>query len=163
MTRYAIALGSNVGRRLQHLQAAVKSLSSLGRIAGVSSLYETAPVGGPAQGPYLNAVVRVDTDLSPEALLDQLHEIEDRRGREGVTRWGPRTLDLDIVASDGPIVTDPELTVPHPRALERRFVLEPLVEVWPEVLVAAGLTASAALAKVGDQTVRLMARRWAES
>ena len=161
MTRYAIALGSNVGRRLQHLRAALESLSAPGRIDRVSGLYETASVGGPAQDPYLNAVVTIDTDLSPQALLDRLQEIENRRGRERVAKWGPRTLDLDIVASDGPVVTHPELTVPHARASERRFVLEPLAEVWPHVLVADALTAFEALAQVGDQTVSLVARRWA--
>lgn len=161
MTRYAIALGSNVGQRLQHLRAAVESLSSLGSIDRVSGLYETAPVGGPAQDPYLNAVVTVDTDLSPELLLDRLQEVENRRGRERVTRWGPRTLDLDLIASSGPVVTDPELTVPHPRTSERRFVLEPLAEVWPEALIADSLTAFEALAQVGDQTVDLLSRRWA--
>ena len=161
MTRYAIALGSNVGRRLEHLLAAVESLSSPGRIDRVSGLYETAPVGGPAQDPYLNAVVTVDTDLFPEALLDRLQEIEDGRGRKRATRWGPRTLDLDIVASDGPVVNDSELMVPHPRASERRFVLEPLADVWPEALVAEGLTAFEALAQVGDQAVELLSRRWA--
>ena len=163
MTRYAIALGSNVGRRLQHLKAAVESISSLGRIDGVSGLYETEPIGGPAQAPYLNAVVGVETELIPEALLDRLRQIENRRGRERMIRWGPRTLDLDIIGSDGPAVTDPELVIPHPRASERRFVLEPLSDLWPDVLVNGGLTASEALAQVGDQDVDLLARNWAGS
>ncbi len=162
MTRYAIALGSNVGERLEHLRAAVVSLSSLGRIYRISGLFETAPVGGPPQNPFLNAVITLDSDLQPQVLLERLQDVEKDRGRERVTRWGPRTLDLDIVSSDGAVMTDPELTVPHPRASERRFVLEPLVEVWPQALVANELAASDALEQVADQTVDLLARRWAD-
>ena len=162
MTRYAIALGSNVGERLEHLRAAAGSLSSLGRTHRISSLFETAPVGGPPQDPFLNAVITLDSDLQPRLLLERLQKVENDRGRERLTKWGPRTLDLDLVASDGVVITDPELTVPHPRASERRFVLEPLAEVWPQALVANELAASDALEQVVDQSVDLLARRWAD-
>lgn len=160
MTRYAIGLGSNVGDRLAHLERAHAALSRIGTGMVVSSLYETAPVGGPEQGPYLNAVVVVDSDVDAFDLLARLHEIEQQEGREREVRWGPRTLDLDIVASDGPPIHTPQMTVPHPRAAEREFVLRPLVEVWPEVSVSDGLSASVALEQVGDQDVDLLARRW---
>ena len=111
----------------------------------VSDFHETVPVGGPEQGDFLNAVVVVDTALGPEELLAELQRIEDDHGRVRVERWGPRTLDLDLVAMDGVRRDTPELTVPHPRAAERRFVLVPLVEVWPDAEVAPGVTASRAL------------------
>ncbi|MFP4074370.1 MAG: 2-amino-4-hydroxy-6-hydroxymethyldihydropteridine diphosphokinase, partial [Actinomycetota bacterium] len=102
MTRYAIALGSNVGDRLGYLVAAAGALSErLGRVSA-SSLYETLPVGGPKQDPFLNAVVVVESDLDAGQVLEICQEIEHTRGRERQQRWGPRTLDLDIVTSDGP-------------------------------------------------------------
>jgi 2-amino-4-hydroxy-6-hydroxymethyldihydropteridine diphosphokinase len=162
MTRYAVALGSNLGQRVEHLRAAVRSLSLDGRIDGVSGLYETAPVGGPEQDPYLNAVLTLESDLEPGALLVRLQEIEDQEGRERLVRWGPRPLDLDIVSSDGPFVNGPDLTVPHRRAAQRRFVLEPLSDIWPEALVARGKSAAEGLETVADQTVDLLARSWAD-
>lgn len=97
-------------------------------------MYETAPVGGPAgQRPYLNAVVRVETERSPRELLAFAHEIEAAAGRERDERWGPRTLDVDIVAIDGLRIEEDDLVVPHPRMKERAFVLAPLEDVAPEV------------------------------
>jgi len=162
MTRFAIALGSNEGARLDHLRGAVAELERLGSVEGVSGLYETEPVGGPAQDPYLNAVAVLDTAAEPQDLLAGLHRIEAAHERARDVRWGPRTLDLDIVASDGDPVRAPDLEIPHPRAAERRFVLEPLCDVWPEAMVAEGLTASAALALVSDQEVVLSSARWLE-
>ena len=153
MTRFAIALGSNVGARLDHLRRAVAALERLGSVDAVSGVYETEPVGGPAQEPYLNAVAVLNTPSEPHDLLKALHRIEDDHGRVREVRWGPRTLDLDIVASDGGSVRDPDLEIPHPRAAERRFVLDPLCEVWPEAIVAEGLTASTARTLVSDQEV----------
>jgi 2-amino-4-hydroxy-6-hydroxymethyldihydropteridine diphosphokinase len=161
MTRFAIALGSNVGARLDHLRRAVAELDRLGSVDAVSGVYETEPVGGPAQDPYLNAVAVLDTTSGPHDLLKALHGIEDGHGRVREVRWGPRTLDLDIVASDGGPVRDPDLEIPHPRAAERRFVLEPLCEVWPEAIMAEGLTAATARTLVSDQEVsRLAAVLW---
>lgn len=161
MTRYAIGLGSNEGDRLAHLRFGREGLESSGDIVGVSSLYETEPVGGPDQPPYLNAVVILDSRLSPVELLTKLHEIESDAGRVRRVRWGPRTLDLDIVASDGPDVEDEQLVIPHPRAREREFVLRPLAELWPDAELG-GITAAEALDRVGGQDVDLVRRHWSD-
>lgn len=101
-------------------------------------MYETAPIGGPDQGPFLNAVVVIETARTPRGLLRELLVIERSRGRVRDTRWGPRTLDLDLILSDRWAVSEPGLTVPHPRMLDRRFVLEPLLEAWPEAHMPDG-------------------------
>ncbi|MCH8970641.1 MAG: 2-amino-4-hydroxy-6-hydroxymethyldihydropteridine diphosphokinase [Acidobacteria bacterium] len=160
MIRYALGLGSNVGDRLAHLRFAVECLGEVGRVSAVSSLYESAPVGGPVQGPFLNAVVVVESDLEPLVFLDRLQEIETEAGRVRETRWGPRTLDLDIVSSDGDPVSEETLEIPHPRAAEREFVLRPLVEVWPEARVAPDKRASDALEEIGNQGVDRLVRVW---
>jgi 2-amino-4-hydroxy-6-hydroxymethyldihydropteridine diphosphokinase len=162
MNRYAIALGGNLGDRLGFLQGGVEALGSLGEIESISGLYETEPVGGPSQGPYLNAVVTLLTELEPEPLLVGLQEIERDAGRERSVRWGERTLDLDIVAHSGAEVRTADLQIPHQRAAERRFVLQPLVDVWPEAVVADGVTAQQALASVGAERVDSLSRRWAD-
>ncbi len=154
MTRAAIALGSNLGERLEHLCAAVQALANLGDIVAMSSVYETDPVGGPAQGAYLNAVVVLDTDLSAHELLDHLLAIEQEEGRRRTVRWGPRTLDLDLLLYGDSVVNDDRLIIPHPRLTERRFVLEPLVEAWPEAATPNGQTVRDALEAVQNQTVR---------
>lgn len=160
MTRYAIGLGSNLGDRLSNLRGGVGRLEDLGRLVGISSVYGTQPVGGPSQGPYLNAVAVLEVDLDPPALLDALGSIEDHAGRVRRDRWGPRTLDLDILASDeGPVTTD-SLVVPHPRVGEREFALRPLAEVWPEAPVGPGITAGEALERIGPQGVALLASSW---
>ena len=160
VTRYAIGLGSNVGDRLDHLSEAARGIEmDLGPIV-VSSLYETEPVGGPEQGPYLNAVVLVETDRGPEEVLDLLQAIEKSHGRERSVHWGPRTLDLDIIAAETAPVDSPRLTVPHPRATEREFVLRPLIEVWPEAPLGNGVTASSALSEIGDQGVDRLGSGW---
>lgn len=99
-------------------------------MVSVSSLYETAPVGGPPQGDYLNAVIVLDTPLPARRLLDLCLEIEQERGRERVEKDGPRSLDLDVILVGESVIDEPGLIVPHPRIIERRFVLEPLAEVW---------------------------------
>lgn len=160
MTRYAVALGSNLGERLEHLAGAVDQIGRLGDLVAISSLYETEPIGGPEQGPYLNAVMVVETRLSSVGLLRELQAIEALHGRERGERWGPRTLDLDIVAADNEPTDDPELTIPHPRAAEREFVLRPLTEIWPESVVAAETTAAEALKSVSKQGVDLLLSQW---
>lgn len=157
MTRFAVGIGSNQGDRLQHLLAAIEVLEP----SAISALYETEPVGGPEQDPFLNAVVLVDSDLDPLAFLDRLQAIEAAAGRERSVRWGPRTLDLDIIATDAGSIRDERLTVPHPRAAEREFVLRPLVDVWPDAELGDGRTAATALNAVDDQGVDLLARDWA--
>ena len=132
-----IAMGSNVGTKAQTLRAALDQMRATPGLTlkRVSSFVETAPVGGPADQPdYLNAVVEIETDLAPTALLAALQTIEANLGRDRTTEqhWGPRTCDLDIVLM-GPFTTvdEPGLTVPHPRMHTRRFVLEPLAEIAP--------------------------------
>jgi 2-amino-4-hydroxy-6-hydroxymethyldihydropteridine diphosphokinase len=135
VTRALLALGSNLGDRRGYLRAAVDALPDL---VAVSQVYETAPVGGPDdQGPYLNIVVRLDTDRSPRELLELCREREAAAERVRVVRWGPRTLDVDVLWVDGERVDEPDLVVPHPRMFERAFVLMPLRDVAPD-LVPAG-------------------------
>jgi 2-amino-4-hydroxy-6-hydroxymethyldihydropteridine diphosphokinase len=152
--RIAIGLGSNLGDRRVHLDEAVNALAAVGEVVAVSSYYETAPVGGPPQGDYLNAVVVLDTDLDPAGVLERLLEIERNRGRLREERWGPRTLDLDLLLYGNQAVEQPGLTVPHPRMTERRFVLEPLVEVWPEAALPDGTALAELLPRVADQELR---------
>ncbi|HLF43111.1 MAG TPA: 2-amino-4-hydroxy-6-hydroxymethyldihydropteridine diphosphokinase [Acidimicrobiia bacterium] len=163
MTRYAVALGSNLGDRLRCLRSALMDIRRFGEITAISGLYETAPIGGPEQDPFLNAVVLVVSELDAETLLDSLAGIEDSQGRVRSEKWGPRTVDLDIVSSDGPVLNTPRLLVPHVRAHERRFVLEPLAEVWPDAAVGNGETAAGALTKVLDQDVELLLGDWANA
>ena len=136
--RAYLGIGSNLGDRLGYLQLAVDELD--GRVGidvvGVSRVYETAPVGGPAQDSYLNAVVAIDTELEPHDLLRECQRIEARAERVRAERWGPRTLDVDVLLIEGCRIDDPELTVPHPRMWERGFVLAPLRDVAPDLVDA---------------------------
>jgi 2-amino-4-hydroxy-6-hydroxymethyldihydropteridine diphosphokinase len=132
-----VALGSNLGEREAHLRAALAGLRATPGVASVacSSLYETAPVGPPGQGPYLNAVARLATRLAPRALLARLQALEREAGRvrSGV-RNEARTLDLDLLLYGGACIDEPGLEVPHPRLHERPFVLAPLRELAPDEL-----------------------------
>ena len=152
MTRVLLGLGSNLGDRRAHLRDAVASLPG---VTGVSDVYETDPVGGPDQERYLNIVVALDVPvvlaggdprpaddlvaddapapMTPLELLAICQRIESAAGRVRDVRWGPRTLDVDVLWIDGVEVDEPDLTVPHPRMLERRFVLAPLAELAPDV------------------------------
>jgi dihydroneopterin aldolase/2-amino-4-hydroxy-6-hydroxymethyldihydropteridine diphosphokinase len=125
-----IALGSNLGDRRAYLRNAVAALDG---VVATSQVYETDPVGGPdEQGPYLNMVVEVETSLDPFALLRRCQRIEAQAMRQRTVRWGPRTLDVDIVMYDDVTIDGPDLTLPHPRYTERRFVLAPLSEIAPD-------------------------------
>jgi 2-amino-4-hydroxy-6-hydroxymethyldihydropteridine diphosphokinase len=130
-----IGLGSNLGDRMATLRAAVQRLETLGRITAASSLYETEPVGYLAQPSFLNAVVALDTALAPTDLMDALLGIERDLGRTRSFPNAPRTLDLDLLIVDGLILDTPELTLPHPRLHERAFVLVPLVEIAPQLVL----------------------------
>jgi 2-amino-4-hydroxy-6-hydroxymethyldihydropteridine diphosphokinase len=136
--RAYLGVGSNLGDRLAYLQLAVDELARLPdvRVVAVSRVYETAPVGGPPQDPYLNAVVAIETDREPTAVLQACRLIEERAERVRAERWGPRTLDVDVLLLDDVRVDLPELTVPHPRMWERGFVLAPLRDVAPELVDA---------------------------
>lgn len=155
--RAVIALGSNLGDRGQTLARAVDALRALPgfTVAAVSPLVETDPVGGPEQPPYLNAVVVGHSQLGPEELLVELHRIENDHGRTREVHWGARTLDLDLVqfgtpgASDEVVSDDPQLTLPHPRAGERSFVLVP----WTQADATATLRVGA-----GDSGIRPIAQ-----
>ena len=160
MTRYAIGLGSNLGDRLENLRAGDAGLSQLGKITARSALYETEPIGGPRQDPFLNAVVLLESELEPHRLLDACLEIEAQRGRERSVDWGPRTLDIDIITYDGPPLSDDRLTIPHPLAADREFVLRPLAETWPDAPVGDDTTAREQLEEVGPQGVDLLVRQW---
>jgi 2-amino-4-hydroxy-6-hydroxymethyldihydropteridine diphosphokinase len=131
-----LALGSNLGDRLGFLQEAVSGLAAAPgiEVAAVSRVYETAPVGGPEQGPYLNGVVALRTRLLPAELLGVAHRIEDLAGRVRAERWGARTLDVDVLLVGDERVDTPELTVPHPRLWQRGFVLAPLADVAPHLV-----------------------------
>ena len=152
MVRAYVALGSSLGERRANLDAAAEKLS---RVEGVellarSSWYDTAPVGGPPGQPrYLNGVVGIETTLAPRALLEKLLQIEEELGRVRRERWHPRTIDCDLVLYDDSVVDEPGLTIPHPRMRERRFVLEPLVEIAPEARdPVTGLTARELLSRL---------------
>lgn len=128
--RAYVALGSNLGDRESFLRLGVRGL---GHVTAMSSVYETDPVGGPEdQGAYLNMVVEVETSLDPFALLRRCQRIEAEAMRQRVVRWGPRTLDVDIIQFGDISIDSDELVVPHPRFAERRFVLEPLAELAPD-------------------------------
>lgn len=130
--RAFLGLGSNLGDRRAELLRAVQGLPD---VAAVSSLYETEPVGGPpGQGPFLNVVVELDTGLGPRALLEVARRLESEAERRRDVRWGPRTLDVDVLLVGEMVVDDGDLVVPHPRMWERRFVVDPLAELAPEVV-----------------------------
>lgn len=153
MTRTAIALGSNVGDPVLHVTTAIEELAALGEVVARSSLYTTAPIGKTDQADFVNAVVVVETALEPRDLLDALLGIEATHGRHRGERWGPRTLDLDLIVYEGRELSEPGLTVPHPEAVRRRFVLEPLAEIWPDAPLTGGVSAAGALAHTMDQSV----------
>ena len=145
-----LGLGSNLGDRLETLQRAVDLLDddARTRVEAVSSVYETDPVGGPEQGAYLNVALRVATRRSPRGLLRLCNEVEARLGRVRDVRWGPRTIDVDVLLYGERVVRSRRLAVPHPRMRERAFVLVPLMEVAPGLELPGGGTAAAALARL---------------
>ncbi len=141
--RAFLGLGSNVGDRRAHLEAAVAALHRLGDLHAVSPLYETEPVGGPAgQPPYLNAVVELRTTSSPRDLLEVCRTLEAAAHRVRRERFGPRTLDVDVLLVGDLVVDEPDLVVPHPRLFERRFVLVPLADLAPELVSEEALCAA---------------------
>ena len=132
MSRRAfLGLGSNLGERLAYVRAAIDAMPDVVR---VSSLYETDPIGGPEQGAFLNCVAELDTDLTPRELLELCRALEQAADRVRIERWGPRTLDVDVIYVDGETVNEPDLIVPHPRWRDRAFVMIPLGELAPDLL-----------------------------
>lgn len=133
MTRAYVGIGSNIGEPRRQLQAALKELGGLPntRLTATSGFYRSAPLGYLDQPEFLNAVVELETELPPEALLDNLQEIESAHGRQRSFAGAPRTLDLDLLLYGDAALATPRLTVPHPRMHQRAFVLRPLADVAP--------------------------------
>lgn len=158
-----IALGANLGEPVEALRFARRELAKVGQIRAASRLYRTAPVGGPPnQPPYVNAALALRTTLTPHALLSVLLEVERSAGRVRRERWGPRVLDLDLLAVDDLRLDTPDLTLPHPRLLERAFVLAPLADVAPHWRhPAANVTVLDALRAVPLGEVVTLDEAWA--
>ena len=155
MTLAYVGLGANIGEPRRQLQTALKELNGLPktRMTAASGLYRSAPVGHPDQPDFLNAVVELDTELSPDALLDNLQEIETAHGRERPFAGAPRTLDLDLLLYGNAVLATPRITVPHPRMHERAFVLMPLAEIAPRATIPGRGTARELLAACAGQRV----------
>lgn len=136
MANVYLSIGSNIGEREMYLQFALDALARHEQITveRVSSIYETAPVGYVDQDDFLNIAVQVTTTLPPIELLDVCQRIEEEGDRQRIVRWGPRTLDIDILMYDKECLTTERLTLPHPRMTERAFVLVPLAEIAPDVV-----------------------------
>ena len=151
-----LSVGSNLGDRLGTLQGCVQAIGGLAGtdVLAISPVYETAPVGGPAQPDYLNAVLAVRTALDPRALLAATQGIEADFGRVRAERFGPRTLDIDIISYDGEVSDDPVLTLPHPRAHERTFVLAPWHDLDPAASLPGRGPVAALLTGLGRDGVR---------
>jgi len=130
--RAVVGLGANIGDRLATLRSAIGELSRVARVERTSRVYASAPVGGPPQPEFLNAAVLVTYRGSPADLLDALLDIERRLGRVRLERWGPRTIDLDVLWIDGVAVETERLVVPHPRLRQRAFALVPMLDVAPD-------------------------------
>ena len=151
-----ISLGSNLGDRFQYLQNSLDALNAVTgtQVHSVSPVFETDPVGGPEQGQYLNAVAVVKTILSPEQFLSATQQIELEQNRERTERWGPRTLDIDILAMDNEVRSTLELELPHPRAHERAFVLLPWSLLDPDYVIPGKASVAELLSALDVEGVR---------
>jgi 2-amino-4-hydroxy-6-hydroxymethyldihydropteridine diphosphokinase len=145
-----LGLGSNLGEREEYLREAIRQLSENPQIeiAAVSSFYETAPVGYTDQPDFINVVVKVKTTLSPQKLLEICLSTEKKIGRVRTIRWGPRVIDIDILLYNDLKVDEKDLQIPHPRMLEREFVIRPLAEVAPDLILPNSKTARETLAEM---------------
>jgi 2-amino-4-hydroxy-6-hydroxymethyldihydropteridine diphosphokinase len=145
--RAVLSLGSNLGNSAEILSSAAEALNEVSEVIALSSFYQTRPVGGPPQPDFINAVVIIETNLEPEELLLVAQAIEGAHGRErneNSVKWGPRFLDIDLIKCDEMLVNSPDLTIPHPRAHEREFVLRP----WNEIDPAASLPGFGAISQL---------------
>ena len=132
--RAVLSLGSNLGDSAEILSSAAEALNEVSEVIALSSFYQTRPVGGPPQPDFINAVIIIETNLEPEELLLVAQAIEGAHGRErneNTVKWGPRFLDIDLIKCDEMLINSPDLTIPHPRAHEREFVLRPWNEIDP--------------------------------
>ena len=156
MADVLIALGGNVGDVRTTFQKAIANICGMAQAALIarSSDYATPPWGDEAQAPFINACIEIETALDPHALLFTLHKIENKFGRDRASerRWGPRPLDLDLIAYDDVSMQTPELTLPHPRLFERAFVLVPLAEIAPDRVIA-GRKVADALARLSTEGI----------
>lgn len=160
MIRAYVALGSNLGNPVQTIEEAIDTMAALrgSLLKGMSSLYRTAPVGLKHQPDFINAVVALDTRLSPRDLLDELFAIEARFGRERSVRNAPRTLDLDLLMHGATVQDDPNLILPHPRMHERAFVLAPLAEIAADLQIPGRGRVADLLAACADQRIHPLTR-----
>lgn len=154
--RAFLSLGANLGDRGDTLARALELLARDGRVRVTrrSSLYETEPIGMVGQPWFLNMVVEVATDLPPDDLLDLAQSVERALGRTREIRWGPRTVDIDILLYDDRVVSSPRLSIPHPEMTRRRFVLQPLVEIAPDLRLPDGRRVADLLHGLQGQAVR---------
>jgi 2-amino-4-hydroxy-6-hydroxymethyldihydropteridine diphosphokinase len=132
--RAVLSLGSNLGNSAEILSSAAEALNEVSEVIALSSFYQTRPVGGPPQPDFMNAIIIIETNLEPEELLLVAQAIEGAHGRErneNTVKWGPRFLDIDLIKCDEMLINSPDLTIPHPRAHEREFVLRPWNEIDP--------------------------------
>lgn len=157
--KVVLSLGSNIGDRLEHLRTGVAVLRAHLEVTALSPVYETAPVGGPQQGRFLNAVVLAEAATASAALV-AAHAAEDAAGRERTVRWGPRTLDVDVVEAGGLRSDDPVLTLPHPRAVERAFVLAPWDDVDPAAVLPGHGPVAVLRQALGDDGVCRVGGVW---
>ena len=155
MARVVVGLGANLGDAAATLDGAVAELAAEPGVAVLarSATYRTAPVGGPEQPDYLNAAVLLEVSLEPLELLRRLQAVEQGHGRVRTVRWGPRTLDLDLLLWDDRAIDDADLTVPHPRLTQRRFALEPLLDVLPDARLPDGRWLAEVVAGLPEQGV----------
>ena len=145
--RAVLSLGSNLGNSAEILSSAAEALNEVSEVIALSSFYQTRPVGGPPQPDIINAVINNDTNQEPEELLLVAQAIEGAHGRErneNTVKWGPRFLDIDLIKCDEMLINSPDLTIPHPRAHEREFVLRP----WNEIDPAATLPGLGAISRL---------------
>jgi 2-amino-4-hydroxy-6-hydroxymethyldihydropteridine diphosphokinase len=159
--RAFVALGSNLGNPVQTIEDAIDAMAALrgSLLMAISSLYRTAPVGLKHQPDFINAVVALDTRLGPRELLEELFALEARFGRERSVKNAPRTLDLDLLLHGDAIINHPALTLPHPRMHERAFVLAPLAEIAPSLVIPGRGPVAALLAACADQRIHPLTRQ----
>lgn len=153
-----LAFGANLGDRERNIREAIELIDENGLccVKAVSSLYLTKPVGPQDQPDYYNAVAEIATRLTPRELLVLCNSIEEKLGRKRTIRWGPRVIDIDILFYNYERITEPDLEIPHPRIMERAFVLVPLAEIAPDLEISAGIKVKDAVERVRTEDVKII-------